>query len=122
MGIYDTQLQVINDYKNQASQMLFRFQSDIQYDIDAIKRLKVGEVIFFIITSTGTHQAHSNNYQKQRQTIERVWGNYCTIAVKRFTEDGYGLANYDKCMKYSFGNNEPQQVIDAMNEFEVNVK
>ena len=109
--------QAMSEYMNRAGRRMYRFHSDLRYDIDTIKELQPNESVFFIVRPSGTRSATPSTLNNERRDVERIWGNHIVINVRRDNKNQYFVENFDKTLTYEWDKDVPSHVIDAYNDF-----
>lgn len=111
--------QAMSEYMNRAGHRMYRFFSDLRYDLIKIEELQPNESVFFIITPSNTMSATPTTLKDKRNDVEQVCGNHIVISVRRDDKNQYFVENFDKTLAYKWDEHVPSHVIDAYNDFVV---
>ena len=94
-----TQMYILNElkaeYLNRAGYLMESSFGDFVYDINNIDKIKVNDIIYFIVRPKGTTFATPENYDKKRDLIADIWGNYVVFRIERINEHYYTIKNWD---------------------------
>lgn len=109
--------QAMSEFMNRAGRRMYRFYSDLRYDLKKIEELQPNESVFFIVRPSGTHSATPSTLNEERESVERRWGNHIVIKVRRDDKNQYFVENFDKTLTHEWDKHVPSHVIDAYNDF-----
>lgn len=107
----------VTEYMNRAARRMYRYFSDLKYDIEKIRNLEPNQSVYFIICPSNTHSVYKINLENKRKEIRQIWGNHIVIEVRRNNNDQYFVENYDRDFTHNWSKDTPQHVIDAFNDF-----
>ena len=85
----------ICNYANTAGKLMENYFSDLIRDVEHIKEMVVGDVLYFIIQPNCTHTADESNYNGTRDNCADVWGNYVVIRSEKKDDDQFTIKNWD---------------------------
>lgn len=107
----------MGEYMNRAGRRMYRFYSDLRYDLKKIEELQPNENVFFIVRPSGTCYATPSTLNNERTEIEQIWGNHIVIKVRRDDKNRYFVENFDKTLTHEWDKHVPSHVINAYNDF-----
>lgn len=110
---------VCGAYINRTAKLMFGYHSDILFDIDKIKVMKIGDTMYFLVAPLDTHTASSENLKEKIEMKEQVFGGHVIIAIKRVEQNKYYIWNYAKNTNKSFPVNTPDYILNNYKDFQV---
>ena len=92
----------ICNYANTAGKLMENYFSDLIRDVEHIKEMVVGDVLYFIIQPNCTHTADESNYNGTRDNCADIWGNYVVIRIEKKDDDQFTIKNWDTLYTKSY--------------------
>lgn len=103
-------------YANAVGKLMENYFSDIIKDVESIKEMTVGDVLYFIIQPNCTHTADESNYNEMRDSCANVWGNYVVIRIEKKDAKQFIIKNWDSLNKKSY-DTQNQELIQKYKNF-----
>lgn len=104
------------EYVERAANLMERYFGDVVLDLENIEKMKINDIIFFIVQPNCTHSATPENYDQKRDDYAKVWGNYVVFRIERIDDKFYTIKNWDILDKMSY-DTKNQELIQKYKDF-----